>query len=159
MIPRLKETACSTKLVDRVTDEVPDDMAEEAESELLQDFFSQLQQQGMSFDSYLAARGIDSDQFKQDIKMQAADEAKQQLALDAWARKFGIDVTDDEVTLEFERAGVENPAKTEAEWRKSGRLYLIREGIQRRKAMEDVMDKAKVTEVDFAARNKDEESE
>lgn len=159
MIPRLKETACSTKLVDRVTDEVPDDMAEEAESELLQDFFSQLQQQGMSFDSYLAARGIDSDQFKQDIKMQAADEAKQQLALDAWARKFGIDVTDEEVTLEFERAGVEDPAKTEAEWRKSGRLYLIREGIQRRKAMEDVMDKAKVTEVDFAARNKDEESE
>lgn len=159
MIPRLKETACSTKLVDRVTDEVPDDMAEEAESELLQDFFSQLQQQGMSFDSYLAARGIDSDQFKQDIKMQASDEAKQQLALDAWARKFGIDVTDEEVTLEFERAGVENPAKTEAEWRKSGRLYLIREGIQRRKAMEDVMDKAKVTEVDFAARNKDEETE
>ena len=40
----------------------------------------------------------------------------------------------------------------------SGRLFLIREGIQRRKAMEDVMEKAKVTEVDFAARSKDEES-
>lgn len=158
MIPRLKETTCAAQLVDRVNDEVPEDMAEEAESELLQDFFTQLQQQGMSFDAYLAARGIDSDQFKEDIKLQAADEAKQQLALDAWAHKFGIDVTDEEVTLEFERAGVEDPAKTESEWRKSGRLYLIREGIQRRKAMEDVMDKAKVTEVDFAARNKDEES-
>lgn len=158
MIPRLKENACAAKLVERVSCDVPEDMAEEAESELLQDFFAQLQQQGLSFDSYLAARGIDSNQFKEDIKLQAADEAKQQLALDAWARKFGIDVTDEEVTLEFERAGVTDAAKTEAEWRKSGRLYLIREGIQRRKAMEDVMDKAKVTEVDFAARNKDEES-
>ncbi len=158
MIPRLKESACATKLIERVSCEVPEDMAEEAESELLQDFFAQLQQQGLSFDSYLAARGIDSNQFKEDIKLQAADEAKQQLALDAWARKFGIDVADEEVTLEFERAGVENPAKTEAEWRKSGRLFLIREGIQRRKAMEDVMEKAKVTEVDFAARSKDEES-
>ena len=112
----------------------------------------------MSFDSYLAMRGIDSDQFKLDIKKQANDEAKQQLALDAWARKNNIDVTDDEVTLEFERAGVDDPAKVEADWRKKGRLYLIREGIQRRKAMEDVMEKAKVTEVDFAAREKDEES-
>ena len=159
MIPRLKENACAAKLVERVSDDIPEDMAEEAESELLQDFFAQLQQQGMSFDSYLAARGIDSNQFKEDIKMQAADEAKQQLALDAWARKFGIDVTDEEVTLEFERAGLEDPKKTEAEWRKNGRLYLIREGIQRKKAMEDVTEKAKVTEVDFAARNKDEESE
>ena len=159
MIPRLKENACAAKLVARVSAEIPESMAEEAESELLQDFFTQLQQQGISFDSYLASRGIDSDQFKEDIKLQAADEAKQQLALDAWARNAGIEVTDEDVTLEFERAGLDDPKKTEAEWRKSGRLYLIREGIQRRKAMEDVMEKAKVTEVDFAAREKDEETE
>ncbi len=157
VIPRIKENACAAKLIERLDEDVPENMAEEAESELLQDFFGQLQQQGMTFDGYLAARGIDSDQFKRDIKMQAADEAKQQLALDAWARKNGIDVTDEEVTLEFERAGVEDPKKTEREWRKSGRLFLIREGIIRRKAMENVMETAKVTEVDFAARDKDEE--
>lgn len=149
VIPRIKENACAAKLVERVEGDVPDNMAEEAESELLQDFFSQLQQQGMSFDAYLAARGIDSDQFKQDIKMQAQDEAKQQLALDAWAKHFNIDVTDDEVTLEFERAGVDDPKKVEEEWKKSGRLFLIREGIVRRKAMENVIDTAKVTETEF----------
>lgn len=153
VIPRIKENACAAKLVERVEDDVPDDMAEEAESELLQDFFAQLQRQGVTFDAYLASRGIDSDQFKQDIKMQAQDEAKQQLALDAWARKFGIESTDAEVSLEFERAGVENPKKTEEEWRRSGRLYLLREGIMRRKAMEDVMSKAVVTEVDPASKD------
>lgn len=151
VIPRIKENACAAKLVERVEEDVPDDMAEEAESELLQDFFQQLQRQGVSFDAYLSSRGIDSDQFKQDIKMQAQDEAKQQLALDAWARKYDIEASDEDVTLEFERAGIENPKKTEEEWRRAGRLYLLREGITRRKAMEDVMEKAVVTEVDLAS--------
>lgn len=153
VIPTIKENACAAKLVERVEEDIPESMAEEAESELLQDFFAQLQQQGMSFDAYLAARGIDSDQFKKDIKLQAADEAKQQLALDAWAKKFDIGVTDEEVTLEFERAGVDNPKKVEEDWKRSGRLYLIREGIVRRKAMENVIETAKVTEKEFTKEN------
>lgn len=148
IMPRIKENACKVALVERVTDDVPESMAEEAESELLQDFFTQLQQQGMTLDSYLAARGIDNDQFKQDVKRQAVDEAKEQLALDAWARKKGIEVTEDDVRDEFVRAGLKDPDKMVDDWRKSGRLYLIREGISRRKAMDDVMETAKFTEVD-----------
>lgn len=148
IMPRIKENACKVALVERVTDDIPENMAEEAESELLQDFFTQLQQQNITFDTYLASRGIDSDQFKQDVKRQAEDEAKEQLALDAWARKKGIEVTEDEVRKEFERAGVKDPAKMLEEWRRSGRLYLIREGIVRRKAMDDIMETANVTEVD-----------
>ncbi len=157
VIPRIKENACALKLVERVTDEVPDAMAEEAESELLQDFFTQLQRQGMTFDAYLAARGIDSDQFKQDIKLQAQDEAKQQLALDAWARAKGIEASDEDVSLEFVNAGVDDPKKTELEWKKAGRLYLLREGIVRRKAMEDVIETAQVTEKDPAAQSAEED--
>lgn len=154
--PRIKENACALELVKRVEDEIPESMAEEAESELLQDFFTQLQRQGATFDQYLAQRGIDSTQFKEDVKMQAQDEAKQQLALDAWARKKGIEATDEDVTLEFERAGVENPKETERQWRESGRLYLVREGIIRQKAMQDVMESAKTVEVDFLARQQEE---
>lgn len=148
IMPRIKENACKVALVERVTDDVPENMVEEAESDLLQDFFTQLQQQGMTFDAYLAARGIDNDQFKQDVKRQAEDEAKEQLALDAWARKKGIEVTEDDVREEFVRAGLKDADKMVEDWRKSGRLYLIREGISRRKAMDDVMETAKVTEVE-----------
>ena len=49
----------------------------------------------------------------------------------------------------------DDPAKVEKEWRDQGRLYLIREGILRAKALDDAMAKAKVTEVDFAKRAKD----
>ena len=60
------------------------------------------------------------------------------------------------MTAEFVKAGLDDPAAVEAEWRKNGRLYLIREGIVRSKAMKDVMDTAKVTEVDYAAQAQEE---
>lgn len=153
VIPQIKENACALQLIDRVEGDVPASMAEQAEAELLQDFFGQLQRAGASFDSYLMQKGISSDEFKEDVKRQAADEAKQQLALDAWARHKGIQVTDEDIAEEFANAGLDDPKATEREWRESGRLYLIREGLTRSKAMADVLETAKVTEVDFAEKD------
>ena len=151
LLPRMKENACYVELVKRFEGDAPQNMVEEAETSLLQEFFTQLQQAGVNFDTYLMQQGITADEFKADVKLQAADEAKHQLALDAWARHAGIEATDEEVSREFELAGVENPAALEKEWRETGRLYLIREGIVRRKAVESVMEGAVVTEVDYAA--------
>lgn len=147
VIPRIKENACSLELVKRFDGEVDDAMVEQTESQLLQDFFTQLQRQGISFDNFLMMQGIDSDQFKQDVKKQATDNVKQDAALDAWADNAKLEASDEDVTLEFERAGLEDPKATEAEWKRDGRLYLIREGIIRAKAMKDIMDKAKVKEI------------
>lgn len=147
VIPRIKENACSLELVKRFDGEVDDAMVEQTESQLLQDFFTQLQRQGISFDNFLMMQGIDSDQFKQDVKKQATDNVKQDAALDAWADNAKLEASDEDVTLEFERAGLDDPKATEAEWKRDGRLYLIREGIIRAKAMKDIMDNAKVKEI------------
>ena len=151
MMPRIKENAIMTKLLERIDAEVPAAMAAEAETSLLQDFFTQLQQAGMTFDAYLGSQGITSDQFKADLKAQAADHVKEQLALEAWGRHAGMEVTDEEVAAEFAKTGVEDPAALEKEWREAGRLHLIRTGLLRTKAIEDLMENAKVTEKDFAA--------
>ncbi len=151
VLPRIKENACTAELIKRVEGDIPESMVEDAEQNLLQDFYKQLQQQGMNFDTYLMQENLTPDQFKDDVKQQASDEAKEQLALDAWARHAGIDATDEDVSAEFAKAGVDDPDATEKEWRESGRLYLIREGIVRSKAMDDVLDSAEVTEVDYAA--------
>lgn len=156
VIPQIKENNCALQLIERVQGDVPAAMAEQVESELLQDFFAQLQRANMSFDAYLMQKGIDNAEFKEDVKRQAADEAKRELALDAWARHKGIEATDEDITLEFERAGLDDPKKTEREWRESGRLYLIREGLIRSKAMADVLESAKVTEVDLSDKDADE---
>ncbi len=152
VLPNLKENNCALKLIERFEGEAPAAMVEENETVLLQEFFTQLQRQGMNFDAYLKQSGISSDQFKADVKLQAIDEVKQKLALDAWARHFEIEATPEEVSHEFVIAGLDDPKAVEEEWRKSGRLHLIREGIVRSKAMDDVLDKAVVTRVDFAAK-------
>ena len=146
VLPRLKENLCLDALAERLEGEPPAAMCEDNENELLQSFFQQLQQRGASFDSYLKQQNMTSDDFKEDVKKQAADEAKRSLALDAWARHYGFEATAEEVSGEFAKAGAEDPAALESDWRASGRLHLVREGIVRSKAIDDVMGKAVVTE-------------
>ncbi len=146
MMPGLKERACLNALLERMDIEAPKAMCEAAETNLLQELFQQLQASGMSFDAYLEQMGLKADTFKDDIKLQAADTVKQDLALDAWARHFEMTVTDEEVTEEFVKSGVEDPAALEKDWRENGQLHMVREGVLRTKAVKDLMDKAKVTE-------------
>ena len=139
------------QLIERFEGEAPEALVNEAETSLLQDFFTQMQRAGMTFDAYLASQGITADQFKADLKAQSADHVKEELALEAWARHAGVEITDEAITAEFAKSGAEDPAALEKEWREAGRLHLLRTGLLRQAAIEDLMENAKVTEVDFAA--------
>lgn len=156
VLPRMKETQSLHALAERLEGDVPESMCEDAETSLLQDFFQQLQRQGMSFDAYLKQQGITPDQLKEDVKTQALDMTKQDLALDAWARHFDMQVTGKDVTEEFAKSGAEDPKALEEDWRKNGQLYMIRHGILRTNAVKDVMDKAIVTEPTSQAKAEDE---
>lgn len=147
IVPRMKELSCLHELAERLDGEMPQALCDQYETQLLQDFFQQLQRQGMTFDAYLADQGINADKFKEDVKQQAADNVKQDLALDAWARHYGMTVTDDDLSEEFKNSGAADPKALEKEWRDSGRLHLLREGLLRSNAIKDVMDKAKVSEM------------
>lgn len=146
MLPRLKETECLYALQERLDGEVPEDVCEQEERMLLQSFFQQLQQQGLSFDFYLQSQGLTADQFKEDIKKQARDVATQDAALDAWARHAGYEVTDEEVSEEFVKSGAADPAAMEAEWRENGQLHTLRRSIKRTRAVTEIMESAIVTE-------------
>lgn len=151
IMPRIKENAIMAQLIERFEGEAPEALVNEAETSLLQDFFTQMQRAGMTFDAYLASQGITADQFKADLKAQSADHVKEELALEAWARHAGVEITDEAITAEFAKSGAEDPAALEKEWREAGRLHLLRTGLLRQAAIEDLMENAKVTEVDFAA--------
>ncbi len=159
MIPRIKENSTLIAVAERLEGEAPEAMCEESETSLLQDFFQQLQSQNQTFDSYLAQRGITSEQFREDIKQQACDMANQDLALDAWARHFDFEATDEDIDAEFERSGAEDPVARRQEWLEAGQLYMVRQGIARAKAIQDLMDKAIVTEVDLSKPKEDSQDE
>lgn len=147
VLPRIKENQCLNVLAERLEGEAPEAMCEEAETSLLQDFFQQLQRQGMGFDAYLAQQGLTADQFKDDVKAQALDMTKQDLALDAWARHFDMVATDEDVAAEFAKTGAEDPKALQEEWRKNGQLHMVKSGILRTNAVKDIMDNAAVTEL------------
>ena len=145
-IPRLKEERALAALAERLEGEVPAALAEQQEGALLQNFFGQLQQQGITFDVYLQSQGLSSQQFRDDVKKQAEDLTKQDLALDAWAAHAGMTATDEDIKAEFEKSGAEDPEALQKEWAENGQLFLVRQGILRQKAAADVTDNAVVTE-------------
>ena len=146
IFPRLKESRALTALAERFEGDVPENVVEEAEATLLQDFFNQLQRQGATLDQYLQQQGITSSQFRDDVKKQAADMAKQDLSLDAFAAHAGIEVTEEDVLNEFEESGVADPKGLMEQWRQNGQMHVVRQGILRQKAAKEIVENAVVTE-------------
>ena len=100
---------------------------------------------------FLRARGLKSDDFIADLRVQAEERARQSLALDAVAAKLGVEVSDEDVRAEFERAGVEDVDASVKEWKDQGRLPAIRDSIRRTKALDWLVENAKVNIVDEVA--------
>ena len=147
LAPRLRENEALFELQGRLKGEAPEVMLEAQESELLQSFFTQLQQSGMSFDMFLAQNGMTPETFMDDLKRQAADMVAQDLALDAWARHGKFEVTQEEISAQFANSGAEDPAALEKEWRAAGRMAALRQGMLRGKAIDDILEKLDVKEL------------
>ena len=130
---------------------VPEAYQNEIFNELASEFLSQLQRQNVSLDMFLRARGLKSDDFIADLRVQAEERARQSLALDAVAAKLGLEATEDDVRAEFERAGVEDVDASVKQWREEGRLPAIRDSIRRTKALDWLVENAKVNVVDEVA--------
>ena len=110
-LPGLKED----RLVEAVgkqldLEEIPENYQNQIFQELASEFLNTLQRQGLTLDTYLGARGIDMGSFLEDLRTQAADRARQSLALDALAKHLGLTV--DEVAERL--AAEKKPAKKKA---------------------------------------------
>ncbi len=148
-LPGLKERASLTALSKRLEGDVPEEMIASSETDLFQTFFQQLQSQGATLDAYLQQMGIEIDDFRKDVKEQAIEITRQDLSLDAWARHKGMEVTEEDLLEEFKNSGAEDPKALEKEWRENGRLHMLRQGILRMRATEDLMETAKVSEYEL----------
>ena len=101
----------------------------------------------MTLDTWLPASGLTMEQFIGDRHKQANDVARESLALDALARELKIEVTEDDINAEFEKAGVKDVEASKAEF------IAVRESIRRSKAVDHLVENAKVTEVDETAKD------
>ena len=146
VMPRMKEDRCMAALRARLLGEPTQAMCDDKESELMQNFFQQIQRQNVTFDVWLKTQGLTKEQFRDDVKRQAKDQSAENLALNAWAKHYGYTVTPEEITAEFVKADEEHAAELEAEWRANGQLHLLRQSMKREKAFNAVVEGAIVTD-------------
>mgnify|MGYP002519380787 CR=1 FL=1 len=152
-LPQLKENRAVAKLAERLQlDEMDKDYEQSVFSELGQNFLQSLSSRGMTLDSWLKASGMSSDAFIADLHHQADDVARESLALDALARELEIEVAEDDIVKEFKNAGVKDIEASRKQFTAEGRMPAIRDSIRRSKAVDWLVENAKVTEVDEAAK-------
>ena len=146
-LPAEKENRCVSALAERLQlEEMDADYEQSVFEELGQNFLSNLAARGMTLDTWLPAS-------IGDLHKQANDVARESLALDALARELKIEVTEDDINAEFEKAGVKDVEASKAEFIADGRMPAVRESIRRSKAVDHLVENAKVTEVDETAKD------
>ena len=143
-LPELKERRCVEALAKRIEGEIPESYINYSRDEVLREFFNNLQSAGITFDQFLAQRGISADEFHADLDDEAKENAEQSLALDALFEARGMELTDADIDEQFQV--VDDPAAARKSWEESGRMSLLREGIRRSKAAQWLIDNAIVTE-------------
>lgn len=151
-LPSLKENRVVEAMAENLKlDEVPEEYTNSVFTELVQNFLTNLQRQGQTLDSYLQMAGITAEAFLDDTRVQAEERARQSLALDALAAHMKAEVSQDDLVKEFTEAGMEDAEASIEEFRTQGRLPAVRAAIRRNKALEWLVENAKVTEVDEVA--------
>jgi trigger factor len=144
-LPQVKENRVTGALAKRLDGEPTPSYVQTVFQELGQNFMTQLQSRGMTLDGWLAANGMQPQDFMSDLNRQATDIASESLALDALVAEKGFDCTEEDIDEEFKKAGVPDWEATKKEFLDEGRMPAVRVSIRRNKAIDWLLETAKVT--------------
>ena len=100
---RAFEDALMEQVAEGITADVPDAMVEAQARQFLDNFKMQLAQQGIKYDEYMKATGMDESKLVEDAKEPALKQVRMDLAMDAIIKEENIDATDEEVEAEFQK--------------------------------------------------------
>lgn len=144
-IPQIKENRVTGALAKRLQGEPTPSYVQTVFQELGQNFLNQLQSRGMTLDNWLAMNNLQPQQFMDDLNKQATDIASESLALDALVAEKGFDCTQEDIDEEFKKSGVKDWEATEKQFLDDGRMPAVRVSIRRNKAIDWLIETAKVT--------------
>ena len=100
---RAFEDALMEQVAEGITADVPDAMVEAQARQFLDNFKMQLAQQGIKYDEYMKATGMDESKLVEDAKEPALKQVRMDLAMAAIIKEENIDATDEEVEAEFQK--------------------------------------------------------
>ncbi len=150
-----KETAVRRALAERLEGDVPEAMVNSRAESMMRDFVNGLEARGMTIEQYLEYAGVSDEVVANDMKGQAEQSVREDLALESLFRALNLEITDDDVDEELAvMATATKQDKDEArkQWEEMGLMPVIREQIQHKKAVNWLLDNAviEIAEPDVA---------
>ncbi len=136
-------------VADIVTIDLPDALVQREMEQRLHDMAHRLEGQGVTLQQYLAATGMEEQDFVQQVRASAERGVRADLALRAVAAQEGIEATDEELDQEVERIAErleEKPARVRRDLERRGILEAVRSDIARGKALGFLVDHAEVVD-------------
>lgn len=97
------EDSLMQQVAENITAEVPDAMVETQARRFLDNFKTQIAQQGIPFDQYLQMTGMDEAKILEDAKEPALRQVRLDLALAAIIKEEKIEATDEDVEAEYKK--------------------------------------------------------
>lgn len=97
------ENELLTQIVEGAKVDIPEVMIEQETQRLYQDMKMRIEQQGIPFDQFITMTGQDEDALKENLKLDAEKQVKLRLVLYEIAEVEEIEVTDEDVAVEYEK--------------------------------------------------------
>lgn len=158
---RAKEKGAREALAERTPGDIPESMIHSRAQSLGTDFEARLQEQGMTLAQYAEMTGMTREVFDAQIVSDAAEQVREDLALESLFRKLGFEVTDEDIDSELEdlaRASNSTVDEAREKWKAMGLMAVIAEGVMHRRAVSWLMDNVEVVEIDDTSATSDAES-
>ena len=129
-------------LIEKLEAEIPEAMFVAETENFVRDYDNRLRQSGLDLKTYFQYTGLDLDKLREQLRPQAEKQVKARLALEAVAAAEAIEVTEDELTAEYET--IAKAYNIEADKvREFVDAEMVKADVSVRKAMQVVKDNAK----------------
>lgn len=149
-------------LTEKVTEPLPASLISYETQVLLDDMRRNFAAQGVQLESYLAQQGRDPMQFVAALKPQAERMGKLEMAIESIIRKENIEISDEEVDDKIKEIADELKQdfnKLKETLKKDGRVPSLKYAMLKKKTMDFVVGKAKISYVPAGSTQKKEEPE
>lgn len=146
-----RRTAAADFAAGLVEDELPAALVELETENRIQDMAMRLQAQGLDFNQFLQMTGQTREDMFEQLKEQAEQSAKMDLALRAITEAEGLHATQDEINEEMERVAEQvnrTPEEVLQQFTDAGQLSAVRWDLQKSKALDWIIERARLVDED-----------
>ncbi len=132
-------------LAHRLQGKIPNELYESAANSVYANLLSTLRQQGSTLEQFAAAQGLDQNQVRMQVAMQAQSIVMQGLALDKlFDMKVG-QLTDEDIEAAYTSFSPGHEDEVKKQFEESGRIYAVHEVAKRMAAHKWLLANAKIT--------------